>query len=154
MTLKPWQRIGLTLLAVVAVFYGMVYVDVVLRARDAWMKGEMYWRWADHPEERLAYLQQQQAKEQTALDAKKAAGTLSADEYSRATELLQFRYAQMGRESSLKYAYVWYQTAAELFSPPESKWVVMARAKMPLAKERWKAELAAQHIPYDDYMLN
>jgi hypothetical protein len=30
----------------------------------------------------------------------------------------------------------------------------MARQKMPLAKERWKAELKAKKIPFDDYMLD
>ncbi len=57
------------------------------------------------------------------------------------------------KESSLKYAYVWFQTAVELFSPPESRWVVLSRQKMAVAKELWKKELAAKKIPYQDYML-
>ena len=57
------------------------------------------------------------------------------------------------KESSLKYAYVWFQTAVELFSPPESRWVALSREKMVLAKELWKKELDAKKIPYQDYML-
>ena len=132
----------------------MVYVDVVLRARDAWMEGEKYWRWSDHPDERQAYLQQQLNGEEAALSQKQATGQLSADDYARDKELLEFRYDQMRQESSIKYAYVWYQTAVDLFSPPESKWVRLSRKKMPLAKERWKAELKAQKVPFEDYMLD
>jgi hypothetical protein len=154
LNLKRWQKLALTVLGIGAVFYGMVYADVVLRAREAWIQGETYWRWADHPEERAAYLQGQEAVEQAALTKKKTQGTLSADDYDRETELLKFRYEQMGKESCVKYAYVWYQTAVQLFSPPESKWVKLSRVKMPLAKERWKAELNAHHIPYEDYMLD
>ena len=132
----------------------MVYVDVVLRARSAWMEGEKYWRWADHPEERQADLQQKLAVEESDLLKKKTDGKLTTDDYARDKELLEFRYDQMGKESSIKYAYVWYQTAVDLFSPPDSKWVQLSRVKMPLAKERWKAELRAQKIPFEDYMLD
>ena len=91
--------------------------------------------------------------EESALNKKQAAGQVAPDDYARDKELLEFRYAQMAKESSIKYAYVWYQTAVDLFSPPESKWVRLSREKMPLAKERWKAELKAQKIPFEDYML-
>jgi hypothetical protein len=151
---KRAQKIILLVVAVAAAFYGMVYVDVVLRARDAWLQGEQYWRWADHPEERQAYLRQKLALEEAELTKKQTSGQLTADDYARDKELLEFRYTQMGKESSIKYAYVWYQTAVDLFSPPDSKWVRMSREKMPLAKERWKAELKAQKIPFEDYMID
>jgi hypothetical protein len=154
LTLQRWHRIALVTSAVIAVFYGMVYADVVLRAREAWQEGEKFWRWADHPEERLVYLKQKQNEEQVALDEKLKQGKIVRDDYDRDKELLEFRYTQMAQESCLKYAYVWYQTAAELFSPPESKWVKLARAKMPLAKARWKAELHAKKIPFEDYMID
>jgi hypothetical protein len=154
LTLKRWQRFSLLLLAVLAAFYGMVYVDVVLRARSAWMEGEKYWRWSEHPDERQAYLWQKLDAEESALAKKQVAGQLAPDDYARDKELLEFRYDQMGKESSIKYAYVWYQTAVDLFSPPESKWVRFSREKMPLAKERWKAELKARKIPFEDYMLD
>lgn len=148
-----WARRLLLVACFGAGVYAIVYVDVVLRAREAWQEGEKYWRWADFPAERLAYLQAEQRKEAQALDARRAAGKISEDDYARDKELLTFRYEQMAQESSVKYAYVWYQTAVELFSPPESKWVRLSREKMPLAKERWKAELRAKGIPFEDYML-
>lgn len=52
-----------------------------------------------------------------------------------------------------KMAYVWYQTAVEQFSPPESKWVKMSRDRMPSALEKWKEDLRKKKIPFEDYML-
>jgi hypothetical protein len=57
------------------------------------------------------------------------------------------------KESSLKYAYVWFQTAVELFSPPESRWVIRSRKRMAVVKGLWKKELDAKRISYQDYML-
>jgi hypothetical protein len=56
-------------------------------------------------------------------------------------------------ESSIKYAYIWFQTTVELFSPPESKWVKLARKKMPLAKSLWQKELESKGIKVEPYML-
>ena len=134
--------------------YGMMYVDVVMRAKEAYQEGEKFSRWADHPEERKAFLDSKLATDQVKLEQKFAAGKVSKDDYDRDRELLQFDHDQALQESCLKYAYVWYQTVVELFSPPESKWVVAAREKMPLAKERWKAELRAKKIPFEDYMID
>ena len=142
------------MIAGAAVFYGMVCADVMLRAKEAWFEGEKYWRWSEHPEERAAFLLAQQKVEQSELEKKQAQGKLSQEDFDRDKELLDFRYELMRKESSIKYAYVWYQTAAELFSPPDSKWVKLSRAKMPLAKERWKAELKARNIPFEDYMID
>ena len=51
-------------------------------------------------------------------------------------------------------SYAWYESAATLFTPPESRWSRRAREKMPAAKEAWKADLRRRHIPFDDAMLN
>ena len=154
MKLKPWQKKSFLILTVLAVFYGMIYADVVMRARHAWLQGEQFWRWADHPEERAADLQRKQAAELVQLEQKLKDGKEAREDYDRDKELLAFRYEQMRQESCNKYAYVWYQTAVDLFSPPESKWVKLSREKMPLAKERWKAELRAKKIPFEDYMID
>ncbi len=62
-------------------------------------------------------------------------------------------YLEGEKASSPKEAYAWYESAATLFVPPESKWSRLAREKMPLAKEKWKAELHAKHIPFTEAML-
>jgi len=56
--------------------------------------------------------------------------------------------------ASPREAYAWYESAATLFTPPESRWSRRAREKMPAAKEAWKADLRRRHIPFDDAMLN
>jgi hypothetical protein len=152
--MKKWHKVALLVLGTVAIMYGMVYVDVVWRAKEAYQEGEKYWRWADHPEERAQYLDAELAQGKSKLDRRLASGKLTQDDYNRELELLQFDHDQALKESNIKYAYVWYQTAVELFSPPDSKWVKLSREKMPLAKERWKTELRAKKIPFEDYMID
>jgi hypothetical protein len=154
MTLKKWQRGALLVIGTIAVMYAMVYADVVSRAKEAYLEGEKYWAWTDNPDQRKKYLEEQLAAEKTKLQSKLNEKKLTQDEYTRRLELLEFDHQQQLKESTIKYAYVWYQTAAEQFSPPNSKWVQLAREKMPLAKERWKAELRAKNIPFEDYMID
>jgi len=89
-----WRRRALWGLGVAAAVYGIVCVDVVLRARHAYLEGEK----AANPRE----------------------------------------------------AYAWYESAATLFTPPESRWSKAAREKLADAKERWKADLRAKKIPFDE----
>ena len=152
--MKPWMRRIAWVAGTFAVTYGMIYADVVLRARSAYLQGEQYSFWADHPAEHVRYLDQKFSAERATLEARKAQAKISPDDYDRDAALLEFDHAQALKESSLKYAYVWYQTAAVLFSPPDSRWVRLARQKMPVVKERWKAELRAQNIAYQDYMID
>ncbi len=152
--MKKWQHITLWILGTVAVMYGMIYVDVVMRAKEAYREGEKYWHWADHPDERAKFLDETFATQKNTLDGRLSKNQISKEDYDRDLELLQFDHDQALQESSIKYAFVWYQTAVDLFSPPQSKWVVLSRAKMPLARERWKAELRAKKIPFEDYMID
>ena len=148
------RRIALVIAGTVALVYGMIYVDVVWRAKEAYDQGEKYWRWTDHPEEYANFVNLRFQADKAKLDDKRAQGRLSQDDYDRELQLLQFGRVQALKESTIKYAYVWYQTAVELFSPPESKWVQLSREKMPLAKERWKTELRAKKIPFEEYMID
>ena len=152
--MNRWTRNGLLALSTVATVYGMIYADVVLRARSAYLEGERYWRWSEHPEERQKYLDDQLVGEQWEVLNRLKKGKLSKEEYDREVMLLQFGHDQALQESTLKYAYTWYQTAVELFSPPDSQWVRLSRQKMPIAKERWIEELKAKHIPFESYMID
>jgi hypothetical protein len=151
--MKRWQQVALWIGGTIAVMYGMIYVDVVSRAKDAYQEAEKYSYWADHPAERQKVLDAKLAENKRKLEEDFAKGRVSKEDYTRDLELMQFDHNQALQESSLKYAYVWYQTVVELFSPPESKWVKLAREKLPAAKERWKAELRAKNIPFQDYMI-
>ena len=152
--MKKWQQIALGAAGTIAAMYGMIYVDVVSRAKEAYLEGEKYWNWTEHPDQRAQYLQTKLAADEANLETKLNKKELSQDDYQRQRELLEFANQQQLKESTIKYSYIWYQTAAEQFSPPNSKWVQLARQKMPLAKERWKAELRAKKIPFEDYMID
>jgi hypothetical protein len=147
------RRKSLLVLACVAAVYAMVYADVWLRARSAYLEGEKYLEWDHRPDLKAAALDRLLAEKQERLQAGRAAGRLSAAELDERLVLARFERDEAMKESSLKYAYVWFQTAVELFSPPESRWVVLSRRQMAVAKELWKKELDAKKIPYQDYML-
>ena len=76
-------------------------------------------------------------------------GMVGADVVWRA----RYAYLEGEKAASPRDAYAWYESAAVLFTPPESKWSRLARQKLPLAKEKWKADLRAKHIPFDDVTL-
>ena len=139
--------------AALAVVYALVYADLVLRARSAYLEGEKYMRWHARPGEKKAFFQAELAKETAALDREKSAGRLSDNEHAQRLELERFRADEALSESSLKYAYHWYKTAVDLFAPPDSRWVKLSRRRMAEAKELWKAELRAKGVPFEEYML-
>jgi hypothetical protein len=136
-----------------AFILAVAYVDLVLRARSAYLEGEKYLAWNEKPELKAAYFDAQLAEKETELKAQQAKGKLTAEELADRLELAKFERDERVAESSLKYAYTWFQTAVELFSPPESKWVKLSREKLGPVKEMWKAELRAKKIPFQDYML-
>lgn len=150
---RKWVRNSGTIFGAVAVLYAMIYVDVVLRAREAYLEGEKYMSWHQNPELKKSALNAKFEKEKAALDKKLAGQKIKKDEYDRQLEIIAFDRDRQAEESSLKYAVVWYQTAYELFSPPESKWVKLSREKAPAAKEMWKDELRSKKIHFEDYML-
>lgn len=139
--------------ATIAVLYGMVYIDVVLRARSAYLEGEKYWAWSKNPQLKAAALQSELDAKEAVLNKKLKKKKIDQSEYDRQLEIARFDHDRQLEESSLKYSYVWYKTAYELFSPPESKWVKLSRQKAPLAQERWKQELRSKNIPFQDYMV-
>ena len=150
---KKWFKITLTVVSCAVIVYALIYIDVVLRARSAYLEGEKYWYWYEHPEAKKEALDNEFDKNKKVLEQKLAKKKISQNDYEKELDVLNFTHEQKLKESSIKYAYIWYQTVVELFSPPDSKWVKMAREKMPKAKELWKKELIEKKIPFEDYML-
>ena len=146
---RAFGRSALIAAALVAAVYAMARVDLVLRARSAYLEGEKWSEWSRKPELKKAHFDAELA----AREGELSQGRLDRAAYERKAGLARFERDQAVAESSLKYAYVWYQTAAELFSPPENRWSVLARAKMAETRVLWKKELDARKIPYQDYML-
>jgi hypothetical protein len=151
--MKPWiKRISAVAVGIILV-YGLVYVDVILRARAAFNEGEKYWLWYEQPQLKVDALARQKEAELKDIEGKLARGKITKEDGEKQREIIGSNYARKQQESSIKYAYFWYQTVLELFTPPESAWSRKARQKMPAAKELWKKELTARHIPFEDYML-
>ncbi|MBI3552311.1 MAG: hypothetical protein HY077_07315 [Elusimicrobia bacterium] len=147
------RRTIVAVLACAAAVYAMAAVDLVLRARSAYLEGMKYLEWEKDPPKKKAFFDSALGRKEATLKGELVKGSLNQAEYDERLELARFERDQRVAESSLKYAYVWFQTAVELFSPPESRWVALSRAKMAETKELWKRELQAKHIPYKDYML-
>lgn len=140
--------------AVGAVFvFAAVYADLVFRARTAFYEGEKFMAWHADPAAKKAHFQSLFESAVDGLNRDKGKGRMDETEYSQRVSLEEFRRDEAVAESSLKYAYHWYKTAVDLFSPPESRWVRLSREKMAVAKEMWKDELDAAKIPYEEYML-
>lgn len=151
--MKPWmKKIGVAV-GVVALVYGMVFVDVMLRARSAFYEGEKYWHWYEQPALKTAALNGWKADEFKRLDRAVRRGKITDEDKTKQREIVEAEYARRQKESAIKYAYIWYQTVVELFTPPESPWSRAAREKMPRAKELWKQELTARKVPFEEYML-
>ncbi len=133
--------------------YLMIYFDLWLRAKEAYNQGEKYWSWYEQPELKRKNLEEKFAGEKIKLDRQLEKRKTKAEEYDKRLNILKYENEREKEESAIKYAYFWYQTAVELFSPPESKWVKLSRVKMQLAKEKWKEELRAKGISFKEYML-
>ncbi len=150
---KGAGRAVLLAAGLIAAVYAMARVDLLLRSRSAYLEGEKWMEWSRKPELKKAFFDSELTKREGELSRELAKGLLDRAAYERKTSLAKFERDQAVAESSIKYAYVWYQSAAELFSPPENRWSALARAKLPETRALWKKELDARKIPYQDYML-
>src|SRR3989339_1474474 len=119
---QTWFRITLKVLVCIIAVYALVCADVLLRARSAYLEGEKYWSWHQNPALKEAVLSKEFETAKAALDTRKAAGKLNDEAYAQKLNTIQFEYERRREDSAIKYAYIWYQTAVELFTPPESKW--------------------------------
>jgi len=153
MTFRGSARAALAAALLIGAVYAMARVDLILRARSAYLEGEKWSEWSRRPELKKAHFDAELAAREGELSRELAKGRIDRASYDRKAGLARFERDQALAESSLKYAYVWYQTAAELFSPPENRWSALARPKMTETRALWKRELDARKIPYQDYML-
>ena len=147
------RRLAPAAAAVFLGIYAVARVDLYFRGRSAYLEGEKYLAWEASPGLKAAHFDSTLAATSARLIGERAAGRLSEAELAERLELARFERDYRVSESSLKYAFVWFQTVVELFTPPETKWTILARSKMSETRERWKKELDAQKIPYQDYML-
>jgi hypothetical protein len=148
-----WRRALAAAAALVVFVYAASAADTVLRARSALREGEKWLEWSDHPDLKQAHFQAEFDARRAELDADRAAGRLGADAYDKQLLLARFERDRAVSDSSLKYAYLWFESAATLFAPPESRWSARARVLMTETRERWRRERLAQGLPAEDYRL-
>ncbi len=133
--------------------YVAIYIDVILRARSAYLEAEKYMYWYRNPQKKVEYFENKYEQERKQLEKLFSKGKISKEDYELKLELLEFKKQRQIEESSLKYAYIWYKTVIDLFTPPESKWVKLARKKVSEAKELWRKELESKGYKVEDYMI-
>ena len=151
--LKNNYKIFITIIIGIFLFYLLIYIDVVLRARSAYLEAEKYLDWYYNPNKKIEFLEKEFEVEKQKLDKLLAENKISKEEYDVKLEILNFNKERQIQESSLKYAYIWYKTAIDLFSPPESKWVKLAKEKINKVRQMWKEELQKKGYKIEDYMI-
>jgi hypothetical protein len=127
--------------------------DTVLRARSALHEGERWLAWSDRPELKKAHFDAEFDARRAALDGDLASGVLSRDGYDKRLLLARFERDRAESDSALDHARVWFESAANLFSPPESRWSARARVLLAETRERRRRERLAQGLPAEDDRL-
>lgn len=140
-------------LAAACLFCGAAVLDLRFRARSAYLEGEKYMAWAADPALKKDSLDKAYAGRFKKLERDFSGGSLSKAGYEDRKSLLEAEKAFKLGESSSKYAYIWYRTAARDFTPPATRWSRLAEEKSREALELWKKELRAAKIKFEDYML-
>lgn len=150
--MKNYRKIIICLVVIFLVYF-VVYIDVMLRARSAYLEAEKYVDWYYNPSKKVEFFDKEFNVEKQKIDKLLKKNKLSKEEYEIKLELLEFEKERKIKESSLKYAYIWYKTAIDLFSPPESKWVKLSKQKIEKIKQLWKQELKQKGYKIEDYMI-
>ncbi len=126
-----WKRDGFFVLSVVlvtlAIAYTLARIEVVSRAKNAYLEGEKYWSWYQKPAEKKVFF-----------DGELKAGRINQDAYNRLIE-----------DSDIKMAYTWYMTVTDLFQPPRSQWVLKAEERLKTVKplrDQWMRSIGVEPV--------
>jgi len=121
-------------------FIAAARLDLALRTRSAYLEGEKYAAWAGDTAMKVRAIDTEFAPRLKALENDLAAGRLDKSDFDDKTNLLLAEKKFRTGESAAKYAYIWYRTAAEDFSPPVTRHTLLARRKLPAALAAWEKE--------------
>jgi hypothetical protein len=125
---STWAFVTGLVVACAVLAYAMSVWEVVSRAKNAYQEGEKYYAWMNEPVKKKAYF-----------DAELSAGRITQEDHERLME-----------DSDLKNAYVWYETAVDLFQPPRSKWVKLSEERLKELKPKREAWLRSLGVDYVD----
>ncbi len=140
-------------LCAVTFIISAAYLDLMFRAKSAYLEGEKYMAWSKNPVLKKDFLDKIFSAKLQALAAERAANRITEDDFEDKKDSLLAEKDFKTVESSAKYAYVWYKTAGTYFSPPVTRWTRLARQKAPEALALWKAELKAGKTEFKDYQI-
>lgn len=107
--------------------FGLARWELERRARDAYLQGEQYYSWYRDPALKRAHFDAELAAHQVTLD----------------------QYQVLMRDNDLKNAYLWYDTAVELFQPPRSAWVLKSEERLKQVQPLYGAWLKSLGTPQD-----
>ncbi len=147
------MRASAAALAAFALVAAGMAADTLLRARAACREGERWLEQAEHPERRRAELDSELRLTLEGLDRARAEGRLDEATYARESGLARFRRDREAERSAYKIAYVWLDSAARLFTPPDNRWSRRARAELPRAREGWRRDRLSRGLPVEDFRL-
>lgn len=147
-------RRALAAAAALAAFVGAATAaDTALRARAACLQGERWLDFAAHPEKRRSILDARLKTRLDELEKERADGRLDGDAFARASGLARFQRDRDAAADAPERAYVWFESAADLFAPPQTRWSARGRAGMAQARELWRRQRLARGLPAEDYRL-
>lgn len=134
-------------------FFAGAAADLGLRSRAALQEARRHELWSATPQLKAEYYGGLLEKGLARLDKELSAGRIGKEKAEQQAALLKAERDFLLAESPAKLAVLWYKTAAEKFASPLNPWAAQARARLPAAREAWRAELAAKNLKAEDWML-
>ena len=110
----------------------LAYIDVVMRARSSYLKGERYLLWYKNPQIKKQYL------DNWLKEANAGVKTKNPEERKILFKSFEMQRRMMAEDNDAKNAYFWFKTAIECFQPPRSKFVRLSEEKIKTAEKLWK----------------
>ncbi|MFH1282217.1 MAG: hypothetical protein ABII27_00955 [bacterium] len=98
---KKIVQIVSVVLGCIIALYTMIYIDVVSRAKEAYMQGEKYWSWSENPQEKKAFLEKELNRRLEELKIKLDKNKLTMEQYENQVDIAKFDYDRNMEESSI-----------------------------------------------------
>jgi hypothetical protein len=148
-----WGRALAAAAALAAFVQGAVALDVILRARAACREGEKWLAWSASPELARAHFDAELESRRAELESLRSSGRLDEDAFRKQLALARFERDRAAAQSPLERAAVWFESAADLFARPESRWSARARVLLAETRARLRDERLARGLPAEDFRL-
>jgi hypothetical protein len=139
--------------AAAGAFFLLAAADLGLRGRGAFERARQHAAWRDNAPAKAEHYARLYAQRAAEIKTQAEGGKLSAEQAERALTLAEAERDLSVSESSAKLAVLWYRSAAEDFGSPFNRWAAPARRELPAALAAWRAELKAQGVKTEDWML-